>query len=81
MGEFAEFVDPLLAAINHNKEFSLLLKLPYEIPLKIVHFIQPDILSIYCLRRVCRRLRCLIDDKTIDSPYLWLSTIPQSGFS
>ncbi|KAH8766727.1 hypothetical protein F5883DRAFT_522236 [Diaporthe sp. PMI_573] len=79
MGEFADFVDPLLAAINHNKDFSLLLKLPDEMLLKIVHFLQLDIPSIYCLRRVCRRLRCLIDDKTIDSPYLWVSMMPQSG--
>ena len=64
-------VDPLLAACAHNKEFSLLLKLPDEILLAIIGLLlQSDNLAIYYLRRVCRKLRYLSEDKTLGSGYL-----------
>lgn len=66
LSESAESVDPLLAACVHNKEFSLLLKLPDEILLAILQFLRSDIRDIYYIRRVCRRLRCLTEDKTLE---------------
>lgn len=77
LGECENSVDPLLAARAQNKIFSLLLRLPDEILLAIIRFIQSDILSIYCLRRVCRRLRCIIDDKTLKSGSLWVPQMSQ----
>lgn len=66
LGEFTDAMDPLLAAAAHNKEFSLLLKLPNEILLAILHFLQSDLRDIYYIRRVCRKLRFLTFDHTLE---------------
>lgn len=66
LSESADSVDPLLAACAHNREFSLLLKLPDEILLAILQFLLSDIRDIYYIRRVCRKLRYLTEDKTLE---------------
>lgn len=64
-------MDPLLAAFAHNQEFSLLLKLPDEILLAILQFLQSDTRDIYYLRRVCRKLRSLSEDRFLDPGLFW----------
>lgn len=66
LSQYPDSMDPLLAAAAHNKEFSLVLKLPDEILLLILQFLQPDVRDIYYIRRVCRKLRCLADDHTLE---------------
>lgn len=66
LGESADSVDPLLAACAHNKEFSLLLKLPDEILLNILQFLLLDIREIYYIRRVCRKLRYMAYDDALE---------------
>lgn len=72
LSEFADSMDPLLAAAAHNKEFSPLLKLPDEILMAILHFLEPDIRDIYYIRRVCRKLRFMAYDHTL-KPVLFLT--------
>lgn len=66
LSESAESVDPLFAACAHNRQFSLLLKLPDEILLAILQFLLSDIRDMYYIRRVCRKLRYLTEDKTLE---------------
>ncbi|KAI7776845.1 hypothetical protein LA080_004376 [Diaporthe eres] len=78
LSEFTGSMDPLLAAAARNKEFSPLLKLPDEILLPILQFLQPDARDIYYIRRVCRRLRCLADDHTLE-PRLFSTNTTSKG--
>ncbi|KAG6368102.1 hypothetical protein INS49_002302 [Diaporthe citri] len=64
--EFTDAMDPLLAAAAHNKESSPLLKLPDEVLLGILHLLQSDLRDIYYIRRVCRKLRDLTSDHTLE---------------
>lgn len=78
LSESADSVDPLLAACAHNREFSLLLKLPDEILLTILQFLLSDIRDIYYVRRVCRKLRFMADDRTLE-PRLFRENIGLRG--
>lgn len=78
LSEIPDSMDPLLAAAARNKEFSLLLKLPDEILLTILHLLQSDIRDIYYIRRVCRKLRSLTHDHTLD-PKLFLKNTTSKG--
>ncbi|KAL7936005.1 hypothetical protein V8C35DRAFT_333198 [Trichoderma chlorosporum] len=58
-------MDPLLAAQIYNDNHSPLCRLPDELLLRILHCLGHDILSIYCLRRVSRSFRRLVNEPDI----------------
>ncbi|KAM0259443.1 hypothetical protein ACHAQJ_003337 [Trichoderma viride] len=58
-------MDPLMAAQVYNNNYSLLCRLPDELLLHILRCLGDDILTLYCLRRVSRSFRRLINEPDI----------------
>ncbi|OTA94456.1 hypothetical protein M434DRAFT_265638 [Hypoxylon sp. CO27-5] len=58
-------MDPLIAAQIYNNRHSRLCQLPEELLLQILHCLSDDVVSLYCLRRVSRVFRRLINEPDI----------------
>ncbi|KAK3944757.1 hypothetical protein QBC46DRAFT_437390 [Diplogelasinospora grovesii] len=63
-------MDPLIAAQVYNKKHSPIGQLPEELLLQILHHLGDDTLTLYCLRRVSRTFRRLINLPDIWEPVL-----------
>ena len=60
-------LDPFVAAQVYNNEYNPLTRLPEEVLLRILHYASEDVVALFCLRRVSRTFRRLVDE-----PSLWL---------
>ena len=58
-----QILDPVAAATNYNYHYSYLYRLPDEVLLIILRFLQEDEAAFYFLRQVSRRFRRLINDR------------------
>lgn len=65
LSDLQRIMDPLIAAQVYNNNYGPLCRLPDELLLRILHGLGDDILTLYCLRRVSRSFRRLINEPDI----------------
>lgn len=58
-------MDPLLAAQVYNSRQSSLGRLPEKLLLIVLHYLEDDLLALYCLQRVSGTFRLLIYEPSI----------------